>query len=74
MQGLDDLAVTEHLEDLRGIEDVHMDVLGFFLMLVPHFLHAGSQESIRAVVVVGRVRGEGHEKRPLAAFVTGLFG
>ena len=73
MQRLDDLAVTQHLEDLRGIEDVHMDVLGFFLMLVTDFLHTGSEESIREVVMVGRVGGEGHEKRPLAAFVTGLF-
>ena len=51
-----------------------MDVLGFFLMLVTDFLHTGSEESIREVVMVGRVGGEGHEKRPLAAFVTGLFG
>ena len=46
MEGLDDFAVAEHLEHLRGIEDVHMDVLGFFLMLLTHFLYSGSEEGV----------------------------
>ena len=74
MQGLDDLTVLQHLQHLRRIEDVHMDVLCFFLMLFTHFLHTGGKESIREVVVVRGVGRKGHEELPFPAFVTRFFG
>ena len=55
MKSLDDLAVAEHLKHLFRIEDVHMDVLGFFLVLVPYFLYTGGKESVGEIIVVGGV-------------------
>ena len=73
MEGLHDFAGLQHFEYLLFIEDVHMDVLGFFLVLLASFLNARSQEGIGMVVMVRRIRGEGHEKLPFSAFVSGFF-
>ena len=74
MKGLDDLAVAKHLQHLFRIEDVHMDVLGFLLMLLAYFLYAGGKESVGEIVMIGRIGRKGHEEPPFAALISGFFG
>lgn len=47
MQCLNDLAVAQHLQHLFGLHDIHMNIFRRLLVLLAHFLHAGSQEGIR---------------------------
>ena len=59
MQRLDDLSVLQHFFHLFRRHDVHMNIFGGFLMLLPPFLYACSEERVRAVVMVRRIGRKG---------------
>jgi hypothetical protein len=56
VQGLDNLAVTEHLQYLRRIHDIDMNIFRRFLMLLTRFLDTRRKESVGAVVMDRRIR------------------